>query len=285
MKKYIPLLFIIGVVAYLLLLVRPAFLGQLKGTFSGHLVPAEYIKLEGFLNSQSIFSRTLWVPSTQRFGFYSSIHPAISAKSFYHVASASGVLDSIKKSGAEKQLQDTSVKYVIVPFDSEGEIFLKDRKYDNASYEEAINQVKKIYWLHEIQGFGRIHVFEIKNPKDHFWTDDSLKLSYQCISPTEYIVKVENAQKGDRIIFAESYDSGWKGIIGKAVINSQPFEKSLNSFVLSKDGDYKMRIYYQPQEWVNRGLWISGISLITLISLLIGLGVQKKNNKSYVGVF
>jgi hypothetical protein len=174
----------------------------------------------------------------------------------------------LKKENAEKYLQDAGVKYVVVPYDSEGEIFLKDRKYDEATYEKTVDAVRKISWLTEIPGFGKIHVFVVKNPKDHFWTEGSAYVSYQFISPTEYIVRVENAQKGDRIIFAENYDSGWKAFVDNTILSSQPFEQSLNSFVIPKNGSVVLKVFYQPQMWVNKAVWISEL---TCIIVVIGL--------------
>ncbi len=287
MKRYIPKLFLLVVVAYLLFLIRPALLGQLGGTFKGHQVPQEYIKLEKFLSGHHTFSRTFWLPTTQRFGFYSSTHPAIPALDYYHVSSISGVLDNLKKDGAEKQLQEASVKYVIVPFDSEGEIFLTDRKYDQTLYEKTVEEVEKISWLTEVSELGRIHVFAVNNPKDHFWTDSNLKLFYISISPTDYEIKINNVKRGDKLVFSESYDSGWKAeIVNRQqatsnrkqveIIESTSYEKTLNSFVLPKGGSYTLRVFYQPQEWVNRGVWVSISSIVIISSVVVYLLLKKQ---------
>ncbi|HEX8965871.1 MAG TPA: hypothetical protein VF820_05565, partial [Patescibacteria group bacterium] len=69
MKRYIPQLFVVVIVGYLLFLIRPAIFGKLGGTFQPHQVPQSYVQLEEFLNKQNSFSRTLWVPTVQRFGF------------------------------------------------------------------------------------------------------------------------------------------------------------------------------------------------------------------------
>lgn len=276
MKKIRNVIFIFIIVILLLLPVRFALMGKLRGTFKPHTIPNDYKKLERYLSSQDSFSRSLWIPNFQRFSFFTSSNPAIPAQDYYHVSSISGVLDNLKKDGAERLLQERSVKYVIIPFDSEGELFLKDRKYDEFTYQRTVDAVSQMSWLHEIPGFGRIHVFAVNNPKDHFWTDSNLRLSYRSISPTEYTVRVMNAQKGGQIVFAESYDSGWRAYVNNTVITSQPFEKSLNSFVLPMNGTYTFRVFYQPQEWVNRGVWVSGISLIILIFALVVLYVRKK---------
>ncbi len=276
MKKILNFIFIFSIVILLLWPVRFALMGKLGGTFKPHTIPNDYKKLERYLSSHDSFSRSLWIPNFQRFSFFTSNNPAIPAQDYYHVSSISGVLDNLEKDGAEKLLQERSVKYVIIPFDSEGELFLKDRKYDEFTYQKTLDAVRQISWLHEIPGFGRIHVFEVSNPKGRFWMEGQLTLSYKFINPTRYNVSVKNVQKGDRIVFAESFDSGWKASLGKILITSQPFEKSLNSFVLPQNGSYTLRVYYQPQEWVDKGVWVSGISLVILVFTLAVLFMRKK---------
>ena len=101
-------------------------------------------------------------------------------------------------------MQEASVKYIIVPYDSQREIFLKERKYDEKQYKQAIEEMQNISWLKRIDGFGKIAIFEVPDPRDHFWSpQENLKVQYQYINPTKYILNVENAKKGDILIFSE----------------------------------------------------------------------------------
>lgn len=310
LKRFIPEIFVGMVVLYLLFLIRPAILGQLGGTFKTSSVPNDYVKLEKFLSSQNSFSRTFWVPTTQRFGYYSSTHPEISGEDFYGVASVSGVLDELTNnrlpreqsslamtngggSSIEKMLQEAGGKYVIVPYDSEGEIFLKDRKYDDKLYEQTVASVSAIPWLTRVPGFGKIAIFAVPNPKNHFYivpigelriTDYELGKtrnaqfatvqSIQMVNPTEYKVTVRNVQKGDRLVFSEGYDRYWvarpKMQDSRSKIQeSSLYEGRFNSFVLPESGSYALSIYYTPQNYVNIGLWISGITAILLIGFFL----------------
>lgn len=272
--------FLFILIFYLLFLIRPALFGQLTGIFRSAIIPAEYIKLEKFLASDNNFSRTLWVPVAQRFEFYSNIHPTVSAQDLFNVFD----LQSIGKKISESQLQlrEMGIKYLIVPYDSQKEIFLDDRKFDENKYLQAISIVGSNQWLKRIEGFGRIAVFEVHpsvgGPKDHFWSNsDKLSLRYSYISPVEYTVEVKNAKVGDLVIFSESFDPNWKVKNGQlGALKSQPYQKIFNSFVLEKTGNYMLDIYYQPQEWVNIGLWISGATLLIITILL--LSTTKKHS-------
>ena len=275
MGNLLSKLFIFLVLGYMLFLIRPALLGQLGGTFKTATIPAEYTKLEQFLSSQNNFSRTLWVPTKQRFGFYSNNHPEMSAQILFNITDNGKLIQ--KLSSSEKLLQESSVRYVIVPYDSQGEIFLSDRKYDNKVYLQTITQVKKIPWLIPISGFGKIAVFAIPNAKDHFYiTNQNSEISYKYISPVEYSLTVQNAKKGDRVVFAESFDNKWTASNSKFKIQSSEFDNRFNSFVLPKDGDYSLRVYYTPQDDANIGVVISVGALIIILLMLLILIIKKK---------
>lgn len=276
MKRFTPQLFIILAIGCLILLIRYVMLGKLTGTFQKHMVPTEYYLLEQFLDKQKHFSRTLWIPTVQRFGLNSQIHPMVDGYNFFRVASPAGVLALLPQS--EQALRDSSVGYIIVPFDSEGEIFLKDRKYDANAYQQIVADVRKITWLTEVPGFERIHVFAVKNPQDHFWstTNPSLISSYDVHNPTQYVAHLQNTKKGDALIFSEGYDPYWQLMVDGRIISSKEYHQ-LNSFLIPKNGTYDITVSYKPQEWVNIGLWISGSTVIVIIGLLIILSRQRNS--------
>ena len=113
-------------------------------------------------------------------------------------------------------------------------------------------------------------MFEVSNPKDHFWTTSkSLTLKYKYISPVEYKLEIKNARKGDIIIFSESYDVSWIAQSSKFKVQSTKFDNKFNSFVLPADGDYNLKVYYTPQDYVNIGMVISGLTLVLILGALI----------------
>ena len=200
----------------LLYLIRPALLGQLTGTFKATAVPSDYIKLEKFLSSENSFSRVLWVPTLQRFGYYSNNHPAVSANDFFKTGGHSNIFNKINITEGSKILQEAGVRYVIVPYDSQGEIFLKDRKYDEKSYLKTIKDVEGIKWLKKVDCsiakllncsdpvFGKVAVFEVPNPRDHFWSPSgNIIKNYKYINPTKYIVELKNAKKEMLLFFGK----------------------------------------------------------------------------------
>ncbi|HUQ85186.1 MAG TPA: hypothetical protein VM077_02580 [Candidatus Limnocylindrales bacterium] len=279
-KNYIPKLFLILTTLYLLLLIRPAILGQLGGTLKTTHVPKEYIALEQYLQKQTQFFRTMWLPTNQRFGYYSNMHPAISARDYFKKYDTAPLLDELKKSNSISSLSEIGIKYIIVPYDSESEIFLTDRKYDNKKFKNTISQLDTIKQLKKIKTFGNITAYEIKNPKDHFWSPQTnIKISYKYINPVKYDVSIRNARKGEQLIFAESFDKGWILQNSKFKVQSSKFKDKLNSYILPEDGNYNLELKYEPQRWVDIGVFISLISLSAILSGLLYLKLKfKKQN-------
>lgn len=270
MKKYVPNLFLIFLLGYLLLLIKPSWTGELKGALKTIEIPTEYTVFSNFISSQKSFSRVLWVPQNQRFSYYSNSHPAVSAGNYFNIPDYSQVLEKLRTPEIKKILQESSVKHVIIPYDSEEEIFLKDRKYNERLYLQIVKDISSIEWLKRIDGFGKIAVFEVPSPRDHFWSPStSLRINYKFINPTKYEITVKNAKKNDIVVFSESFDKYWIARNSEFRIQSLKFHDRFNSFVLPKEGNYDLRIYYTPQDWVNIGV---GISMTTLILILGFLG-------------
>jgi hypothetical protein len=274
--------FLFLVFCALLFLIRPALLGRLTGTFRPTTVPTEYQNLEQFLSSQDQFSRALWVPTTQRFGYTSSLHPAIPARDYFNAYDNKKLLGILAQKDTQTFLQEAGVKYIIVPDDSEKEIFLKDRKYDDVQHQEILKQVAALPNVTAKQGFGNIGVFALPNPKDHFWSPNVLNISYHQINPTEYQVHVRDAKQGSRLVFSESFDKHWLLTHPEFKIQSSEFDGKFNSFVLPKDGDYTFNVMYTPQKWVDVGLFISLLSLLFLLTLGGYIIIRTKNWVRYI---
>lgn len=270
-------IFLIFIISYLLFLIHPAILGELGGTLKTIEVPREYIDYKTFILKDNNFSRVLWIPTLQRFTFYSNTHPAISGRDFFDDYKQYGIISHLQKEFTKELLRQSSVKYLVVPDDTQQEIFIKDRKYDETQYKEIVKKLQKIPWLREAYRFGNIVVFELDNPKEHFWTTSSeTQLNAKLINPAEYQLEVKNAKIGDKIIFAESYDGGWYMENGIHGAYDASYNKYFNSFILQKSGDYMTRVTYKPQSLVTLGLTITSITFLATIGLLGVLLVRER---------
>lgn len=244
--------------------ILPLFSYQLTGVFISSQEPKEYKQLDSFLSSQPGFFRTLWVPTTQRFGLYSVNHPTIGLNIILPK------LNNISDLGRyETLLQEMGIRYVIIPYDSVGEIYVTDRKYDEKQYIKTLQEVQKISWLVKDKAFGKLIVFKVPDAKDKFFIlgKDST-ISYVEKNPTDYRVTIHNSQKDDKLVFADTYDSHWIVNINNKKMQSEPYDRLFNSFAMPRNGDLKMKIYYFPQQYVWLGIAISALALSATIVLL-----------------
>lgn len=266
--------YIVGIVFILFWLctIHQAVLGQLTGTFISQPVSSDYKKLNSFLSSQNSYFRTLWLPVRQKYGMYSLNHPALSANDFLQVYSPKSIIKAISQPSVKRVLEDSSIKYIVVPDDTDGTIYLTDRKFDKKQYTSYVTSLEKIGWLKQVKNYGKNKVFEVLHTKSHFWSPDThIVIHDNEIEQTKYMVTIKNGKKNQRVVFSENYDSFWKAQLGNTILSSQKFDGRYNSFILPKNGNYSMTLSYEPQTWVNRGMIISIITAVIVISLIIFL--------------
>ncbi|MBI5123445.1 hypothetical protein HZA75_06325 [Candidatus Roizmanbacteria bacterium] len=266
---------------YLLFILKPGWSGELNGIFKPKQIPQEYQALETLLKNDKDFGRVLWIPRRQKYGFFNPNHPAVNSE----VAFKNKKIDKISL----EQLTEMSIRYIVVPYDIDGEIFLKDRKYDEKLYGKTMLEVEEKFALKKIPGFGKLAIYispfdfsrrGLAESKEHFWCDCEANINYRFINPTEYKVSVSGAKARDRLVFSEGFDNNWVASLASQgeTLRAQEFGNGLNSFVLPKDGSYELKVFYEPQKWVNIGLLITVITII--ISLLLFLpNLAKKPRK------
>ena len=243
-----------------------------KGTFVAHFVPEEYVALKDFLLKENNFSRTLWIPTYQRFGYSSYNHPAVSAVDYYKTTDLNKIVKKLKTQEHAKELAQAGIKYIIVPFDSEGEIFLNDRKYDDSLYQHTVNEISKVSSFKNAQSFGKIQVIKVTDPFPRFYVLNNAgkikPVEYIMDNPTQYSLSLIEVSSGDKLIFNEQYDKDWRGVIDSE--NSVTSTKFLNfnSFEISKPGVNTFKIFFLPQLFVNVGLVISGVTILCCVVVL-----------------
>ena len=159
LRKDIAYVFFIIVWIYL---IRQALFGQLSGTFAPKNVPQDYVLLKDFINNDKTNSGTLWIPTRSPFSFYSTSHPVFDSSTLFGSLTSSAILNLYNNEKVKEQLEKEKIKYVIVPSDIEGKIFLNDRKYDEEEYLATVINLMNLPFLHHIYSFGKIVVFKVE---------------------------------------------------------------------------------------------------------------------------
>lgn len=167
-KKHFSILFLILIFGYFLVILRPALAGELRGTFIPISVPMDYVEFKDFLISDNESYNILWVPGTQRFAIsLRDRKAAINAQEFFKTTNFVSIINKIKDQKTKKVLMDSNIKYIAVPYDSLGEIFITDRRYDEKIYKKFIFQLESSSYLNRVldknkkDKFGKIILFEV----------------------------------------------------------------------------------------------------------------------------
>lgn len=113
--------------------------------------------------------------------------------------------------------------------------------------------------------------------KEELFPEKSFVVSYQRVSPT-YLSGTVEVKKPSFLVFAETFDTGWKLDLNKNGRRENIAEHVLanvfsNGWYIKEPGQYQFTIYFAPQKLVGFG---SIISLITLGGLLWYQIKQKK---------
>jgi len=287
----------VGVSFLLVWPIRNAILGRLQGTFKAKRIPEEYISFKNFVFEQKDFFRIFWLPKRQRFGYWSNFHPSIDAEEFFTENECRKPFCSLGVSMPDKwgkkcfpndrchvrelsyflnpqtaeTLSQMAVKYVVVPFDSEEEIFIAERKYNSQQREEVEEFLDTVPWLKKVEVAEDMTVYELPEFKDHFFVAGKItpKIEWKMINSAKYKVQVKNANQPFKLIFSETYNDLWQVKIGDEVINSQPHFELLNSFPIDKTGDFEMTVEFTAQKYVYLGGVVSLLTLLLAIGALI----------------
>jgi len=163
-----------------------------------------------------------------------------------------------------------AVKYVVVPFDSEEEIFIAEREYNPQQREEIEQFLDTIPWLKKIEVTDKISVYETPKYEGHFFAvgQEIPELQWQMINPTKYLVSVKIDQPPATLVFSETYDELWQAKIEEKIISSKKFG-NLNSFPINQVGEFKIKVEFKPQKYVYLGGFVSLITLLLMGGYLV----------------
>lgn len=263
------------IIGYIVFLLTPAFQGKLNGTFAYQKLPEEYNVLTKKLTRDKEFYRTLWVPSISRYAYTSSIHPPVSAKGLFSLYNDRQLVERLKKNDIREILQNSASRYVILPSDPLGELYVTDRRYDKNVYKKYLDLLDSLPYLKKESSIQGLIIYRILESSDHIWsTTQSTKISYISDNPTRYRVNIKNAHAGDTLVFSEGYDPGWKLSLSDTTINSQVYNNLFNSFTLPMIGNYNATLIYEPQKYITYGLILSMMTAIGIIGIWIYLNTK-----------
>ncbi len=249
--------------------IRGTWMGVTRGTLITHTIPNSYIEVKNLILSDPKFSRSLWVPQVHRYAIVTSNHPAMSAQEAFGVSSQSAVLQILEQETAPEVLSRWAVRYIVVPEDTHNEFFLDDRQYSSLKRQEVVGALDAIQWLQKVPLETKtIDVYEFSGTRDHFYIDEGESVQWQKIHDSLYRVSISDEIQKEKLIFSESFDSGWILRIGGKEIQSIQ-SNGLNSFDISDLPTGEAEIIYKPHELLMDGLYVSVFVLAASIYFIV----------------
>ncbi|MBI4064987.1 hypothetical protein HY409_01270 [Candidatus Gottesmanbacteria bacterium] len=265
-EKYnIP--FTLVVVIFWFTTIRQAVTGQLGGTFAYHTTPVEYKQVQVFLESQKGFSRTFWVPRQSRFTYASLDHLATEAEPLFSATNPGQLKEILTLPSSQKLLSDIGVGYVMIPYDSLGELFLKDRIYDNTLRKEYEAVLDGTAWLTKINA-ADIPIYRAPKHKDLFSLSTGGVVTYRRISLVQYEVSFMISAPS-QLYFSEAYHPGWVLVANGRRVTAHKSDTGLSLFSVPNPDTYYGKIIFEPQKYVHWGLVVSAVTLLGIICKIV----------------
>lgn len=141
-----------------------------------------------------------------------------------------------------------------------------------------ISLVRAVFPLeNESTTIKKINFFNTtSNYNNLFSQQQQFQPDYQKISSSEYKIKIENITKPFYIMFAVSYDQGWKAFINGEQIPDKyhlivdDFANGwyVNSNKNNNEHEFVIKLYYEPQKYYELGLIVYAIIICICLILL-----------------
>lgn len=276
------------VCCYWIFLLLPLWLNRPVGTLSYAPVPSDYVQFERHIGADRAFSRVLAIPWKQRFLSFSSIHPVVNGSDLFASSDSDILLTHLADPSFEHTLSMYAVRYVVVPSDPYGEIFLTDRSYDASRRNAVIAALDRLPFLTRDNRYTDLAVYEFGKHVSHVYrileNGDYEEQKSTRIRSTRYAVEVETASRPIDIVFSESYDPAWKLWDGQTLLSGKKTKENTMVFSLPTRKTTSYYLLYTNESVLLYGYWISAFVLVGVGAVLLW---RKKHQYGYgfVGIF
>jgi hypothetical protein len=141
---------------------------------------------------------------------------------------------------------------------------------EQKSFMKQLNAAKGLVKLTVNQLQDEDYLVEIQGNADNKQVEQSPKITFEKLNPTEYNLEVV-AEKPFFLIFSESFHPGWRAYVeGKNIKNHFTANSFANGWYVEKTGTYQIELRFQLQKYFKVTLLISaGFSIICFIFLFI----------------
>jgi hypothetical protein len=94
----------------------------------------------------------------------------------------------------------------------------------------------------------------------------SVQSEYKRESATKVLSELDSSS-GSLLVFAETFDNGWKAYVNGQKVDSVRLNGMINGFPLNMNGKVLVSIEYEPQKWFEVGVIIATVYTISFVSV------------------
>jgi hypothetical protein len=274
----------------------PTLNKNIGGTLAYQTYPAQHKEIEKILTEDKSFGRVLWVPQRDIYGFSSLNHPQVLLKDLRigpscHPTLCIKHLNAPEKKEFTKQdllneidqltaflsdtysqtiLQELGINYIILTPDTEKNIYIFDKKYDDSIKQYYKNKLENITWMNKIENSQNLEIYKTRNQSGLFTSRNSIGadiLPFTMKNPTEFEIDIRSP--GQPITFTQSYSNRWTLHQDGTTTTSIPNKFGMNEFPTNNTKQGKAKVSFRGQDFATAGF---KLSLATIV-LTIGIGV------------
>src|SRR3989338_1544998 len=177
-SKFYKLGVVLGVAVYLLIIIKPVWLGQLNGVLSGKKASGDFNNIYQKLSKDESFFRTVWFPEKSPFSFQTEDKPALDAKSlaqnrpFASLNTGNDPYNFFTKDDWTDYFRLLGIKYLVLSGDPR-EIDLTD---DKKELEYVQGLIKETPGVEKVQWGTNFPIYEVSEVRPKIFATNKLLL-------------------------------------------------------------------------------------------------------------
>lgn len=246
---------------------RLLILAPPTGNYSPPFLTKDYVTLKELLSSDTSFSRVLWLPTNEQFGFSDSYHPAVTADGLFHESSVSGIIRQISLPDFPQTLQRKGIRYVVVPTDVSKRIFLDDYKF-SPSLREGLLTILNTQGYTRSSAFDNLAVYDLGRNAGLF-SLSSGEIRKTAWSDGIWKVDISSRTQTSILTVLYSYDSGFQLRTGEGIQKAQQSDDGFIHFSIPPGDSETIVLEYSPDYYAKYGAIGSAASLFLCSIYLI----------------
>lgn len=224
--------------------------------------PSQFLFAKSSISKDSEFNKNFYSVLVERFG-----RTAVGA----YLPGRGTDNKDFREEHLYQELAKLNIRYIVLHSDMDWKFSGSVGPDETRQYLKAQPNISKV------STFGQLEIYKVEYPTNiDLIYSPSNTITYRKENNAHYVVNVNNATEPFEIYFLNLFDPMWQAEIdGKKMEDHYKIFSYGNAWNVDKKGNYTIEVSYAPQENYYSGFFVTKVSLITLIFLII-IGIISK---------